>query len=314
MQVYEIKKIFESIFKPDNYYSIIDHSSEKIEIRVRDSTNTNCVDFTIKEPDELYIDFLSKCETSGTENLRKVLDFASTLKPKIKKVCLLDVSTIDLCDRSITLSLTLLRILTKGASWYNSFGFKPKDEDQYSYDLKRNVELISSNFLDVLNRSALYYFYEAYEEISFDEVNRLTDKEEKKKFVFVEIYKMIESALGLTETEISQLTVQKLFQGLVNYIVSNKNDCNNENFLKNVRVIKMLMNLISHFLSYSSNLCLNLDEKDTTRQKRALDTNSVFEANKKGGQHFKKRRRRKTKRRKTTRKLYRTTRRRFHRN
>jgi hypothetical protein len=234
----------------------------------------------------LYVDFLQKCETSGTENLQKVLDFASSLKPKIKKVCLWDDSTIELCNKTIKLPLKMLRILATGASWYNSFGFK---SDIYSEEVKTNTKLISSTFSDVMNKIYLQYLSSAYNALTFNSnENKKLGESKQKEFVSTEFYNMIESALGLTESEINQLTVQQLFKGLLDYIFVNKNNCTDKIFLNNVRIIMVLTRILNQFISYDVNLCLNIEDKASAKRKRSLDTNSVFEVNKKGGKKSKK--------------------------
>ena len=69
---------------------------------------------------------LEKCGITGSQSLKKVEELASII-PRIKSISLTDTSSIEKCGHMI--DLALLKILTKGQSWYNSLKYKSSTYD-----------------------------------------------------------------------------------------------------------------------------------------------------------------------------------------
>jgi hypothetical protein len=91
--------------------------------------------------DNIRIEKLSKCgENSGTYLLNKIEDLAKSIK-NIQYITLLDTSEIKIYDCNI--DLAILKILTKGESWYNQLGYFSSD---YENEKIYNAEFLNMNF------------------------------------------------------------------------------------------------------------------------------------------------------------------------
>ncbi len=116
-----------------------------------------CFSFYIRYT-RLYLTNLYKCRYSGTENLERLEIFARAI----------NIETISLGDESefnwgnIKISLFLMKILTKGQSWYNSLGYFSGNHIKESKEWNRIRNL---TFLDI-KKSLLTLTYPEYEEKS----------------------------------------------------------------------------------------------------------------------------------------------------
>jgi hypothetical protein len=117
-------------------YVVLSHKENKnqcLVISFRDNGHT------------IFIHDLDKCGFTGTESLNILCDFANK-NPDIKKIEIADGSRITQCGTSI--SLSILKILTNGESWYNSLGYK---SDNYDTEKEHNAKIIDMKFADFLN-------------------------------------------------------------------------------------------------------------------------------------------------------------------
>ncbi len=153
----KLKEFFD--VNPDGPYIVLsDKGKEKqcLVISFRDNGNT------------IFIHDLDKCGFSGTESLNILYDFAKE-NPDIKTIELADGSVISQCGSSI--SLSILKILTTGKSWYNSLGYKSVN---YDAEVEHNARIIEMEFKEFLNlcidkqaekyeKLIIYFDYDTFE-------------------------------------------------------------------------------------------------------------------------------------------------------
>lgn len=97
----------------------------------------------------IIIQELNKCnKKSGTETLMKIEEFGKILgKEKIK---LYDTSQIKIIceDKTIEISLALLKILSTGRTWYNTKGYFDINQDKINTHIQEIIHLTMNDFLD----------------------------------------------------------------------------------------------------------------------------------------------------------------------
>ena len=144
----QIKQIF-----PDDLFSItifgnnvsIKTKNPMININKKaENTTKFCLSLTIEE-DNIFISMLEKCGITGSQSLKKVEELA-TIIPNIKTISLTDASSIEKCDYMI--NLALLKILTKGESWYNSLGYKSSTYDIEVENNRKYMNMDCKTFFD----------------------------------------------------------------------------------------------------------------------------------------------------------------------
>jgi len=105
--------------------------------------------------DHLHIHKLQKCENTGSKSLKMIEKLAKRI-PNIHYISLEDGSKIKVCGSNINLSI--LKILTKGQSWYNSLGYV---SEYYADEVKYNSNIINMKynaFIDTLYENNLKAF------------------------------------------------------------------------------------------------------------------------------------------------------------
>jgi hypothetical protein len=130
----ELNKFFD--VNSDGPYMVLsdkDNKNQCLVISFRDNVHT------------IFIHDLDKCGFTGTESLNILYDFAKK-NPAITKIEMADGSRITQCGTSI--SLSILKILTNGESWYNSLGYKSVN---YDAEKEHNAKIIDIKFVDFLN-------------------------------------------------------------------------------------------------------------------------------------------------------------------
>ena len=117
--------------------------------------NNYCIGFSISRPHEIYIYTLNKCgrNITGTILLEKINILAQELN--IESISVLDTSNILECSREI--SLSTIKILTKGESWYNSLGYK---STHYEDEVKHNEKIIDMLYSDFKEKLLKLYIEE----------------------------------------------------------------------------------------------------------------------------------------------------------
>jgi hypothetical protein len=151
----KIKEIF-----PADLFNITTDSRRNVSIKTKNPiTNNNkktenttkfCLKLTFKE-DNISISLLEKCGITGSELLNKVEKLARIIS-KIEYIDLVDASHIEKCDYII--NLALLKILTKGESWYNSLGYKSSTYDVEVANNRKFMNMDCKTFFDyVFNKN-----------------------------------------------------------------------------------------------------------------------------------------------------------------
>lgn len=121
-----------------------------------DSSNKPCLEVSIKSNEFIYIDYLNNCGNINGTTLLKNMNILAQRLPNIQFILLDDASKIFMCEKEI--SLATIKILTKGISWYNSYGFF---SDNYHDEVVHNKEKINmpySNFKDEVYRLYIEQF------------------------------------------------------------------------------------------------------------------------------------------------------------
>jgi len=141
----EILDIFSSKVQNNihNFFSSDSYDMKNIndnEYTIKAKNNEECL--TIKFlSDNIRIEKLSKCgENSGTDLLSKIENLAKSMK-NIQYITLLDTSEVKMYDYNI--DLAILKILTKGKSWYNQLGYFSND---YENEKIYNAEYANMKF------------------------------------------------------------------------------------------------------------------------------------------------------------------------
>ena len=115
----------------DDFYTLITTKGER--------KDEECAKMDMNGQDELEIYMLSRCGISGSETLKKIEEYAS--RKGIKRIKLFDASEITICGKPF--NLAILKILTKGESWYNSLGYR---SIRYEMEKLNNEWLIKKDF------------------------------------------------------------------------------------------------------------------------------------------------------------------------
>jgi hypothetical protein len=110
-------------------------------ISIKTKDNVLCLSLYFYK-DYIYITSLNKCGITGSNSLKKVEEVAKLL-PNIKSINLMDASTINKCG--VELDLAIIKILTKGQSWYNSLGYY---SDNYKDEIDHNKNILDLSCKD----------------------------------------------------------------------------------------------------------------------------------------------------------------------
>ncbi len=136
------KTLLERVFPPEEYKIELENSNNEYTIKTHDEQQ--CLTLTFFT-DHIYIDSLYKCGKSGTDSLGKVYKLAQMI-PNVKYIELEDDSGFDKCDYYI--NLAIIKILTKGESWYNSLGYV---SDNYETEKTKNKEILEMKYEDFVD-------------------------------------------------------------------------------------------------------------------------------------------------------------------
>lgn len=230
-----------------------------------------CAAITIDEegPGELYVANLDKCGISGSETLKKIEEFARM--SGFKKITLSDMSTIFVCKQLI--DLAILKILTKGESWYNSLGYKSTN---YDNEKKNNEALIKKTLNEIFNNPDL------------------TSTEKDMKISIISLLQRDD----LTEEDLENHSLQSIS----NMILNLASDCKNEDAASVLRrlVICAKMGYLRNLrIQYDKNLEKTLDEpfSPPRSERGAKKTSSILsKGSKRGGRKRANRRKKSLKR------------------
>jgi hypothetical protein len=123
----------------------------------------------IVDSNSIYIDNLYKCILKGSESLQIVENLAIRMK-NIIYISLTDLSDISILSSDKVINLPILKILTKGESWYNSLGYFSNDKTEK----ERNKLIIDGNYREFVFK--LYTKLTGREKGEFPEIARICHK------------------------------------------------------------------------------------------------------------------------------------------
>jgi len=142
----------------------------------------NCVIFYI-ENNILTLEYIEKCQSSGTVNLNKIINYARLMK----------LESIKLEDRSdiLDISMAIIFILANGISWYNQYGFI-SGEENFEQEKKNNLHLINlplKDFLSLIlskNNNNISKFIQIINKYGFNEQSKVKD-------IFIKIKELLKN-------------------------------------------------------------------------------------------------------------------------
>lgn len=159
-----LKKAFpEKKFRFDDIYQ--GGNNYYIQIKTEGSDD-ECAALSIRDT-EIYVSSLHKCGFSGSEILKKIEKFARLLQ-HVNKITITDISTIKICGMSI--SLAMLKIITKGESWYNSLGYRSVDYDDEKIHNSIFINRSYNDFIDELD--LMEKTHESFQDVSLKETGQ----------------------------------------------------------------------------------------------------------------------------------------------
>jgi hypothetical protein len=148
--LYILKELIERVFLPSDF--IVEIEEHKGEVVIKTIDGKECLFLNIL-PNLIYIDTVQKCGVTGTNVLKKV-EQLTKLMPNINEIFLLDASKMSKC--SIDIDLAIIKILTKGESWYNSLGYTSAtgDTNKEKSINEKIINMSYNNFMDNLVKDA----------------------------------------------------------------------------------------------------------------------------------------------------------------
>jgi NAD-dependent DNA ligase len=178
----EILDIFSSKVQ-NNIYNFFTSDSYDVknindnEYTIKAKNNEECL--TIKFlSDNIRIEKLSKCgENSGTDLLSKIENLAKSMK-NIQYITLLDTSEVKMHDYNI--DLAILKILTKGKSWYNQLGYFSSDSENEKIHNAEYVNMKFDKLISSCRNTIKTYFKITKRENIIENIELLENKIKKK--------------------------------------------------------------------------------------------------------------------------------------
>jgi len=253
-----IRTIIDNIFMPDLYD--IKYKNDDYYVTEKEN-NDFCFSITINE-NHIYISSISKCgKNTGSSLLSKIDELANSIE-NINYITLVDSSDIKIYDSDI--DLAILKILTKGESWYNSLGFfssNYKNEKLYN-EKYRNTPL--NELLDLCKNISIKEFSEKNKNNANNDDNYIKMELEK-------INKNFELLESNSKKFFPEIDINLLTKDYFNKIVPSINNHDQSKF------VKELIDKISLIIKY-----------DRILKKTIIDNNTKFE-NQNGGKKLKKR-------------------------
>ena len=249
-----------------------------VSIRTKNPETKFCLSLTFEE-DDIFISMLEKCGITGSQSLKKVEELA-TIMPNIKTISLTDASSIEKCNYII--DLALLKILTKGESWYNSLGYtinknvsERYETERYESEVKNNKKIINMDcktFFDKVFRESFKKYmdknsikaikariqrYRRYPQSSFYAQLRLTEQNKLDNPNYIaditREYKLKESRLiEAMPSDDSDITVKEYFENVLSNL-----SCDNSFWLSEI----LYYISKSGIIQYDNSLSKKIDRK-----------------------------------------------------
>jgi hypothetical protein len=243
----EIKEKLKIYFPESDFKISYDSEEDVYEILSNNETNDICLLFKI-ENDHIIIEYLSKCKTSGKDNLSKIEHFATTI-PSINYISLEDNSVLLLYKdesnfaKNIIIKLYVFFILCNNESWYNTKGYKSKENH---IDNQRN------NFIQ-LNKNIIDFLIECFHKYG------ITDE--------TKIRQLLSGIQLFTSINVRELSVQHFFNIVKGTIISKPNCDEDKEKYKWLREILDIIDY-SELLQYDKKLTKDIVKKGGKKKKR----------------------------------------------
>jgi hypothetical protein len=140
-----LKELIESVFLPSDFIVEIEERKGEVVIKTIDGKEFLFLNIL---PNLIYIDTVQKCGVTGTEVLKKVEELTKLMPTNINEIFLLDASKMSKCR--IDIDLAIIKILTKGESWYNSLGYTSATGDT-NKEKSINEKIINMSYNDFMD-------------------------------------------------------------------------------------------------------------------------------------------------------------------
>jgi hypothetical protein len=143
----------------------------------------DCVIFYI-ENNILTLEYIKKCQSSGTVNLNKIINYAKLMN-------LESIKLEDCAEILDGISMAIIFILANGISWYNQYGFI-SGEENFEKEKKNNLHLINlplKDFLSLIsskNNNNISKFIQIIVKYGFNEQSKVKD-------IFIKIKELLKN-------------------------------------------------------------------------------------------------------------------------
>jgi len=149
-------ELIKNVFKPDLFNVYLNEDVYFIS----SISGQSCIQFRI-DTNYILISELDKCSSASGSDLLKLMDQLAESMPNINYISLIDASRIiTKCgdeDNPVAISMSPLKILTKGMSWYNAHGYiSPNFQDEQ----KHNNEIIQTSLNHLIPGKIIEVFME----------------------------------------------------------------------------------------------------------------------------------------------------------
>lgn len=238
----EIKEKIKEYFPESEFKINYDSDEDEYEILSNNERNDMCLLFRI-DGDHIIIEFLSKCKTSGKQNLINIENFASSM-PSINYISLLDNSMLTLC-KDVVIKLNIFLILCNNESWYNTKGYYSKANHA---DNQRN------NIIQ-LNRNIIDFLIECFQKCD------ITDE--------TEIKRLLDGIQLFTTDDVKKLSVQDFFN-TVKEIMKGESDFCQDKYIwfRNILIIIYFSKLLKYDMNLTKDIVRKGGKKRKTKSKK----------------------------------------------
>ena len=160
----------------------------------------------IIDTDNITINNLLKCTIKGSESLQIIETLANRMRRNMNYISLFDASGIQISCSDQEIDLAVLKILTNGQSWYNSFGYFSDDETEEEH-----------------NRKAIDGYYEDFVLKLYEKIKeRLKNLPNVEKEYTLKLKNIIDKCNQIYRPNVNQ-TVKNYFNHIWNHIKECKN-------------------------------------------------------------------------------------------
>jgi hypothetical protein len=240
------RSILNHFFPEDKF--IIEYDDYLVKIKTKgEPEDKDCVWLRVQHKD-LHIHQLWRCGIAGNDTLKKIEEIARLVG--CTKISLYDLSRITICGD--TFDMAVLKILTRGESWYNSLGYK---SENYDSEKNNNEVVIKKTLNETFSDPRLDWKHKAFTK---PRIIRLLKRDD------------------LTEEDLENHSLQSIS----NMLLKLASDCENEENEENEEARLVLAKLIDCFydnsiIKYNKTLIKTIDAPLHTSEKQTAITTSA---------------------------------------